>query len=95
MVTTPDAFGSALKDAHFQFQQQQPLILDRLGGSRHVNRESSPAPSATSCSSSDTSSKEDDLSTGKHFDPDVASAGSLGKCTKVVCYCAFCQSNMN
>lgn len=92
-MTTPDAFGSALKDTHFQFQQQQlssALDLDRLAISRHVNRESSPAPSAASCSSSDSSSKEGDLSTGKHFDPDVASAGSFGKF-----YYAFCQQNIN
>ena len=71
MAVTPEAFGTVLKDVQFQ---SSTVDLDRLA--RHsVTKQPSPAPSLSSCSSSD--SKEGDLSTGKHFDPDVGSAGTL------------------
>ena len=75
---TPEAFGTALKEVH-QFQSSTSTVdLDRLCQrlSSSLIKQPSPAPSLSSCNSSD-SSKEGDISTGKHFDPDVESAGTM------------------
>lgn len=51
-----------------------PLVADPQRA-----RQPSPVPStSSSCSSDSKEEEEDSLATGKHFDPDVMSAGSLG-----------------
>jgi hypothetical protein len=71
-------FCTALKDVMPQSSAGLDLLSDTLSVRDRKNspREPSPSPSSSSASSSD--SKEGDIFSGKHFDPDVVSCGSLG-----------------
>lgn len=69
-------FCSALKDVIPSTGLE--VLTDTVSVRERKNspREPSPTPSSSSNSSSD--SKEDEFFSGKHFDPDVVSCGSLG-----------------
>lgn len=77
-------FCSALKDVIPSTGLE--VLTDTVSVRERKNspREPSPTPSSSSNSSSD--SKEDEFFSGKHFDPDVVSCGSLGKKRIIIFY---------
>lgn len=54
------------------------LLSDAVSLPQRKNNPRDPSPSPSSSSASSCDSKEGDIFTGKHFDPDVVSCGSLG-----------------
>lgn len=66
-----------MKDVIIQPVSGLDTLPDSIRERKACPREPSPTPSSSSDSSCD--SKEGDVYTGKHFDPDVVSCGSLGK----------------